>query len=113
MYDSSGSQFFRAATGTKSVPDSFDESMFVRTFLTILEVTEILCNFRLVLKGKAGKEISESSRLELSGIFLANNFALSDAENNTTELLNGGAVTDLPLLRIQLAIRQMSHEPRF
>ena len=66
MYDSSGSQFFRATTGTKSVPDSFDESMFVRNFLTILEVKEILCNFRLVLEGKAGEEISESSRLELS-----------------------------------------------
>ena len=32
------------------------------TFLTILEVTEILCSFRLVLEGKAGKEILESCR---------------------------------------------------
>ena len=34
------------------------------TFLTILGVTEILCSFRLVLAGKTGKEIPESSRLE-------------------------------------------------
>ena len=33
------------------------------TFLTILEDTEI-CNFKLVLEGKTGKEIPESSRLE-------------------------------------------------
>ena len=29
-----------------------------------LGVTEILCNFKLVLEGKTGKEIPESSRLE-------------------------------------------------
>ena len=34
------------------------------TFLTILGVTEILCNFRLVLEGKTGKEIPELSRFE-------------------------------------------------
>ena len=34
------------------------------TFLTILGVTEILCSFRLVLEGKTGKEIPESSRLD-------------------------------------------------
>ena len=33
------------------------------TFLTIFGDTEVLCSFRLVLEGKAGKEISESSRL--------------------------------------------------
>ena len=31
------------------------------TFLTILGVTEILCSFKLVLEGKTGKEIPESS----------------------------------------------------
>ena len=54
------------------------------TFLTNLEVTEILCSFRLVLEWKAGKEISESSKLELLEKFLANNFALSDMEDNTS-----------------------------
>ena len=29
------------------------------TFLTIFGVTEILCNFKLVVEGKAGKEIPE------------------------------------------------------
>ena len=52
------------------------------TFLTILGVAEMLCSFRLVLDGKARKAIlPESSRLEFSEKFLANNFALSDAED--------------------------------
>ena len=53
------------------------------TFLTILEVMVILCNFRLVLEGKTGKGILETSRLEFLEKFLANNFALLDAEDNT------------------------------
>ena len=48
------------------------------TFLTILGVTEILCSFKLVLEGKTGKEIPESSRLEFLEKFSANNFALSE-----------------------------------
>ena len=47
-------------------------------------VTEILCSFRLVLEGKVGKEIPESSRFKFLEKFLANNFALLDAEENTT-----------------------------
>ena len=34
------------------------------TFLAILGVTEVLCNLRLVIEGKTGKKITESSRLE-------------------------------------------------
>ena len=83
------------------------------TFLTILGVTEILCSFRLVLEGKTGKEIPESSRLEFIEKFSANNFALSDAEDNTSGLLNRGGVPDLLLLRTLLAIRQKSREPSF
>ena len=60
MYESSGSQFFRTTTGIQSEPGAFDESRFVITFLTILEVMVILCHFRLVLEGKTGKEIPES-----------------------------------------------------
>ena len=56
MYEKAGSQFFRTITGKQSGPDAFDESRFVMTFLTILGVTEILCSFKLVLEGKAGKE---------------------------------------------------------
>ena len=57
-------------------------------FLTILGVTEILWSFRLVLEGKTGKEVPESSRLEFLEKFSANNFALSDAEDNTSDPLN-------------------------
>ena len=55
-----------------------------------LEVTEILCSFKLVLEGKTGKEILESSRLEFLEKFSANNFDLSDAEDNNSRLLNRG-----------------------
>ena len=82
------------------------------TFLTILGVTEI-CSFRLVLEGKTGKEIPESSRLEFFENFSGNNFALSDAEDNTSGPLNRGGIADLPLLRTLLAIRQKSREPSF
>ena len=58
------------------------------TFLTIVRVTEI-CSFRLVLERKTGKEIPESSRSE----FLANNFALSDAEDINSGPLNGRGIT--------------------
>ena len=68
------------------------------TFLAILVVTEILCS----------KEIPESSRLEFLERFSANNFALSNAEDNTSGPLNRGGIADLPLLRTLLAIRQNS-----
>ena len=54
----------------------------------MLGVTEILCCFKLVLAGKTGKEIPESSRLEFLEKFSANNFALSDAKDNTSRPLN-------------------------
>ena len=108
MYESSGSQFFRTTTGMQSGPDTFDESGFIMTFLTTLVVTEILCKFRLVLEEKTGKEIPQLSRLELLEKSLANNFALSDAEDNTSRPLNRGGIADLPLLRTLLAIRHKS-----
>ena len=64
------------------------------TGLTILGVIEILCNFRFVLERKIGKEIPKSSRLEYVEKFLAKNFALSDAEDNTSGLLNRGVIAD-------------------
>ena len=73
------------------------------TFLTILGVTEILCSFRLVLERKASKEIPESSRLEFLKKFLANNFALSDVEDNTSGPLHRGVIADLLLLRTQVS----------
>ena len=50
---------------------TFNKSMSVMTFLTILGVKEILCSFRLVLERNVGKGIPESSRLELLEKFLA------------------------------------------
>ena len=67
------------------------------TFLTILEVTEILCSFKLVQEGKTGKEITESSKLEFLERFSTNNFALADAEDNTSRLLNRGGIADIYL----------------
>ena len=113
MYESSGSQFFRTTTGIQSGPDAFHESRFVMTLLTILGVMETLCSFRLVLEGKTGKEIPESSRFEFLEKFLANNFALSDAEDNTSGPLNRGGIADLPLLRTLSAIHQKSRKPSF
>ena len=113
MPKSLGSQFLRTTTGIQSRPDAFDESRFTMTFLTILGVKEILCNFRLVLEWKTGKHIPESSRSEFSEKFLANNFALSDAEDNTPGPLNKGDITDLRLLKTLIAICQKSQEPSF
>ena len=67
---------------------------------------EILYSFRE--NRKKGKEIPESSRLEFLEKFLTNNFALSDAEDNTSGPLNRRGIADLTLLRILLAIRQKS-----
>ena len=68
MYESSGSQFF--TTAIQSRRNAFDESRFVMTFLTILGVTEISYRFRLVLEGRTGKEMPESSKIRvLSKVF--------------------------------------------
>ena len=76
------------------------------TFLSILGVMETLCNFRLVIGRKTGKEISEPSRLEFLEKFSVKHFAVSDAENNTSGPLHRGGIGDLPLLRTLIAIRQ-------
>ena len=57
-----------------------------------------------ILEGKTGKEIPESSRLEFLETFSGNNFAWSDAEDNTFRPLNRGGIAHLPLLRTLLAI---------
>ena len=71
-------QFFRDITEIQSEPDVFNESRFFMPFWVILRVTEILYSYRLVLEGKTGREIPESSRLVFLGKFLANNFAVID-----------------------------------
>ena len=53
----------------------------------------------------------ESSRLEFLEKFLANSFALSDAEDNMSRSLNSGGIADF-LLRTLLAIHQKSGEPK-
>ena len=74
-------------------------------FLAIFRVTEMLCSFKLVLEGKADKAIPESLRLEfLLEKFSANNFALSDAEDNKCGPLNRRGIADLQLLSTLLAI---------
>ena len=94
MCESSGSQFFRTNTGIQSGQDGFDESRSVMIFLTILGVMTILCSFGLVLEGKTGNKIPESSILEFLEKCFANNFALADAEGNTSSLLNRGGIAD-------------------
>ena len=88
MYESSDSPFFRTTTRLQSGRDTFDDSRFFMTFLTVLGVMEIFCSFRLVIEGRTGTEIPESSQLEFLEKILANNFALSDAEDNTFNPLN-------------------------
>ena len=51
---------------------------------------ERLCSFRLVLEGEQVKRY-QGRQLEK---FLANNFALSDAEDNTSGSLNRGGIAD-------------------
>ena len=69
MYESSVPHFLRTTTGKESRSDVFDKTRLVVTLLTNLRLAEILCIFRLVLDGKAGKELTESSRLEYSKNF--------------------------------------------
>ena len=49
-------------------------------------------------------------KLEFLERLSANNFALLDAEGNTSVQLKKGGITDLPLLRTLLEIRQKSRE---
>ena len=81
-------------------------------FLTILGVIEI-CNFKLVLEWKTGKEIPKSSRLGFLKKFLEDNFALSEPEDNASGLINRGGIPDLHLLRTLSAICQQAQEPSF
>ena len=77
--------------------------------ITIFRVMEILCSFRLALEVETTEEIPDSSRLEFLEKYWANNFALSDAEDNLS--LNRGGKTDLLFLRTLLAICQKYQEP--
>ena len=63
-------------------------------------------------RGETDREIPES-RLEFLEKFSANNFALSDGEDNTSRPLSREGIADLPLRRTLLLIRQKSQEPSF
>ena len=82
MYKSWGPQIFRTTAGIQSGKDILGESRVVIAILNILGIKKIFCSFRLVLEGKADRELHESSRLELLENFSINKFPLSDAENN-------------------------------
>ena len=68
-------------------------------------VTGTLC-LRLPLEEKAGKEVPESSRLEFLEKLLADNFAWSSAEDDTSRPSNRSGIADSILLRIFLSIYQ-------
>ena len=113
MYESSDSPFFRTTTRLQSGRDTFDYSRFFMTFSTNLGIMEIFCSFRLVIEGKTATEIPELSQLEFLENILANNFDLSDAEDNTFTPLNWGGIADLTFLRTLLAICKKAIEPSF
>ena len=91
------------------VQNQANKSSLVMTILIILGIMEMWYCFRLVLEGKTGKEIPKCWRLEFLEKFLANNFALSDAEDHTSGLLN----SRLSFWRTLLAICKKSREPSF
>ena len=97
--------------------DTFDESRFNMTFLTTLGITEKLRSSRSVRKTGKGKQkreqIPKSSRLEFLETLLANKFALSDTDDNTSRPIDRGSIADLLLLRTLLEIRQKFQEPGF
>ena len=63
---------------------------------------------------KKGKKLERYlSHQDLFGKFSANNFTLSDTEDNTCGLLNRVGIVDLLLFRTLLLIRQKCQEPSF
>ena len=64
--------------------------------------------FQIISRRDGREKDTGASRLEFTEKFSANNFALSDVEDNTSGRLNRGGIADLSLLRTLLAIRQKS-----
>ena len=77
------------------------KSRLVMIFLTKLWVTEIF-SFRLVLEGKAVKEITVSSKVEFLETFSVKNFTLSDVEQNISRQLNRWGIADLHFLKTMI-----------
>ena len=61
---------------------------------------------------RADLQNKKSSLSGLTEVF-SQQFRLSDAEDNTSGLLNKGGIADLPLLRTLSAICQKSRQPSF
>ena len=64
MYESSGLHFSKTTTGIQLGSNISEKLTLIMTSLTDLRATLLACSFRLVLEGKAGKEIPDPSRLE-------------------------------------------------
>ena len=62
-----------------------------------------------------GKQVKNACIIKIRALrkIFRTQFCLSDAEGNTSRLLNRGGTADLPLLGTLLAIRQKSREPSF
>ena len=114
MYKSSDSQFFRTTAAIQSWPDAFNISRFVMTFFNYLGSYRNIMQFQISSRRENMLwYIPELSRSEFLEKFSADNSALSDAEDNTSWLLNRGGITDLPLLRRLLTFPKNSPEPSF
>ena len=68
---------------------------------------------QLSVRRKIGKDKPESSGSEFLEKLLGNNCALSNADENTSALLNRGYISDLILIRTLLTLCYMSQEPSF
>ena len=87
MHERSGPQFLTTTTATPSGPDAFEKWKFLMIFLIILGVTKIWYSITSVLEGKTDKVVPDSLRSEILETFLANNFALSNAEDKNSGTL--------------------------
>ena len=68
---------------------------------------------QLSFRRKIGKDKTESSKSEFLEKLLGNDCALSDADKNTSGLLNTGCISDLILLRTRLSGCYKLQEPSF
>ena len=91
--------FSKNPTVMQSGPDTIKQSWFTfSSFLIVFGVTGILCSFRLVLEANANKGTLQSSRLEFSQKISANDFTLSDTEDNNLRTTKRKKNTYLHLL---------------
>ena len=102
LHGSSCWQFYRTTFRIQLESGSFEKSRLILTFLTIFGFTEISCRF--FLKEKAGGDITESLGFDFSKKISPNNYALSDVKDNSSGLLNGGGIGELPFIGVFRAL---------